>query len=100
MSLRSVLALMFLAVALFSSAAPAWAQKDPFVPLVRPEAEQGATTTVPVTGQPMSTEPAPVAPEPFLPETGTDLDLWASAAMLLVLMGSGLLALDRYRRLA
>ncbi|MGH2812570.1 MAG: LPXTG cell wall anchor domain-containing protein [Actinomycetota bacterium] len=94
----SILCLVLTFLILASS--PAWAQKDPFAPLVRPETEAGATTTAPVTGQPVSTEPAPVAPEPFLPETGTDLDLWASAAMLLVLMGSGLLALDRYRRLA
>jgi LPXTG-motif cell wall-anchored protein len=76
----------------------ALAQKDPFRPLVRPPSSSAPSTGS--GGSVPATAPASSPSGAQLPQTGIDADLWSQLAALLILMGAGLLAADRFRRTA
>jgi LPXTG-motif cell wall-anchored protein len=75
----------------------ALAQKDPFRPLVRPPSSSAPSTG---SGSAPATAPASSPSGAQLPQTGIDADLWSQLAALLILIGAGFLAADRFRRTA
>jgi hypothetical protein len=80
-------------------AAPALAQRDPFRPLVTEEEVTTETGTTTTTTTVVTTEPTRSTATSLTP-TGISADVWIAAALLLFLVGSGFLVLDRYRQLA
>lgn len=73
--------------------APAFAQRDPFRPLIKPETGTSSGATIPSTPG----EPAPVAPAGALPVTGMDVLPPLILGLSFIAAGSALLGLSRYR---
>jgi LPXTG-motif cell wall-anchored protein len=74
----------------------AWAQRDPFDPLVRPESQPAAGEA---SGETAPAEPAvPAEPPtvPDLPRTGVDAGSYLLAAAILVAVGGAFMRLDRW----
>ena len=91
-----IAALTLLVLALM--AAPAFAQKDPFHPVIDPDA--GTTVvTDPGTGGQVSTPALPPnVGSDSLAETGMDVSPWVAIAYTLILMGAGALVIARMSR--
>jgi hypothetical protein len=79
-----------IAIVTLAFAAPAWAQRDPFDPLI--EEGSGATVT---TGTAPDVQPAPEAPVSGegLANTGADISGWVALGYTLVAAGAGAVAL-------
>ena len=91
MALLGLLVITCLALA----AAPAYAQKDPFHPVIDPNAATtGSTTTTTTTGGDTTFTP-PVIGSEGLANTGTDVTPWLAIAYALVVLGAGTLVLTR-----
>lgn len=98
--MRRVAVLVLLALtATTLSATPALAQKDPFRPLVTEEEVTTQTGTTTTTTTEVTTEPTRSTAISLSP-TGFSAGVWMVVALLLFLVGSGFLVLDRYRQLA
>lgn len=79
-------------------AAPALAQKDPFHPVIDPDA--GTTVvTDPAAGEQVSTpELPPNVGSDSLAETGMDVSPWLAIAYTLILVGTGSVVIARMSR--
>jgi LPXTG-motif cell wall-anchored protein len=97
---RLVILLACVAAFVGVAAAPAFAQKDPFDPLITEEdtASQPDGDTAPIdttdTDDTTTIEPQPGEDEP-LPSTGGDPGRWIGLATLAISLGAGLLILVR-----
>ena len=78
--------------------APALAQKDPFHPVIDPDA--GTTVvTDPATGGPVTTpELPPDVGSDSLAQTGMDVSPWLAIAYTLILAGTGSIVIARMNR--
>ena len=91
--------LMVAMTCLVLMAAPALAQRDPFDPLIDPNAATvdttsgGTTTTTDTTGGSSVFRPTDGSDE--LANTGSDVSPWMAIAYTLIVMGSGALVLAR-----
>lgn len=83
------------ALALILMPGTAFAQKDPFRPLVRPE---GAPAAPAAPGPPAPA--APAQPGPALPVTGAEVAPYLVMALALIAFGGALLGIDKYRSYA
>ena len=83
---RFLFALVIAAIVLMI-AAPAYASRDPFQPIVQPGSQTGTTTAT--TGQTVVNAQNPLAPpNENMPNTGSPLGSWLPAALMLGLAGS------------
>jgi hypothetical protein len=99
--MRRIAAGMICLAVLTLAASPAWAQKDPFDPLITEEStttqpSDGTATTDTTDTTDTTTTVDSVAPadEP-MPTTGTDPSSWVGLAVLAIALGGGLLVLVR-----
>lgn len=96
---KSVLVVVLALVCLLLLAGPALAQKDPFDPVIDPNAGTGTTTTgttgTVTTGQTDPTEPVG---SDALANTGPDVQPWLVIAYGLVVLGSTALVVARLQR--
>jgi LPXTG-motif cell wall-anchored protein len=80
-------------------AAPAFAQRDPFDPLVTKDSSSNVDATGnPVSGSPNNEDSNKIQPSNdsgALPTTGSDIDGWLAAAFLLVAVGAGAVAVAK-----
>jgi hypothetical protein len=87
-------------VAVVLMSAPALALKDPFKPLVDPQAETGSTSGT-GTGSTIDEPAVPADENPFsegMPNTGADTRSWMVLAYVLVVAGAAALVLAWARR--
>ena len=91
-----MLAAGFMSIALAQGAAAHQAGlRDPFEPLIDPEAT-GTTTTTTTTTDTVDTTTTVDTTDEGLPTTGTDAVSWVAVAYVLVAAGIGALALARF----
>jgi hypothetical protein len=95
--MRRVIAVAVLALVLVALvAAPAMAQRDPFEPLIDPNAPVGAPGD-PAPGTDPEGAP-PFQPTEQVPNTGANTTDWTAGAYILMVLGGALLMLGRLYR--
>lgn len=98
---KALLLLVLIASLVFLIALPAFAQRDPFKPLVGNTGTSGGTTSGGTTsGTTSETTSGTTTTGPSLPQTGIELGITIGVAAWLILAGSAFEVLDRFRSYA
>lgn len=96
---RTTAVLLVAMTCVLLGAAPAMAQRDPFDPVIDPNAPTGATTGTTTTG---GTNGSPVFQptdgSDVLANTGSDMSPWLAIGYSLILLGAGALVIARMQQ--
>jgi hypothetical protein len=96
---KTVLVVVLALVCLLLLAGPALAQKDPFNPVIDPNAGTGTTTTgTTTTGTVTTGDPTEPVGSEGLANTGADVEPWLVVAYGLVVLGGAAVIIARLQR--